>query len=263
MKSKRGLYDRLVRKAVRTVYRTYYRYLFGRNLPFGAAMGRKIAQWERHHGLGDTPVSKDVWERQYQTGKWSYLQQLDELPRYSIITGYLQFLKPNPAILDVGCGEGLLFRRYRPYGYARYVGVDLSAAAQQLLAAEQDERTMFVCADANSYEPRERFDAIIFNESLYYLDSPLAVIDRCMNSLNDQGMIIVSTFEGSYRACAILKELQERYTLFDETRIGHSSKGWICSVFMNGPATADERARRIRSAAGPRLKGMSRPLSPI
>jgi hypothetical protein len=34
-------------------------------------------------------------------------------------------------------------------------------------------------------------------------------------------------------------------------------------VFMNGPATADERARRIRSAAGPRLKGMSRPLSPI
>ena len=128
--------------------------------------------------------------------------------------------------------------------------MDLSAAAQETLSPDQDERTTFICADANTYEPTERFDAIIFNESLYYLDAPTAVMDRCMRALNEDGMIIVSTFAGSHRALAILKSLKARYKLFDETRTAHASKAWICSVFKKESSGQGHSAAVALSGSG-------------
>ena len=69
------------------------------------------------------------WEREYASGRWSYLGGVDELAHYSVIVGYYAFLKPGGSVLDVGCGEGILQTRLSPHGYCRYLGIDFAAGA--------------------------------------------------------------------------------------------------------------------------------------
>src|SRR2546423_12002448 len=106
------------------------------------------------------------------------MRRLDELARYAVIAGYLRHLKPGGSVLDVGCGEGLLADHLRPFGYARYLGVDLSETAVRQAAGRVDERTAFTAADAESYVPAGRWDAIVLNESVYYFRDPLGTVRR-------------------------------------------------------------------------------------
>ena len=223
--------QRLAERKGRVLNACYYRFVFGRRLPFSRQLVARLQAWEREHGNGDTPVSQTVWERQYQRGTWTFLNDLSELGRYSIIVGYLSQLKPRAAVLDIGCGEGILFSRYKHYGYARYCGVDVSAVALEKLLPAQDTNTAFICADAETYLPAERFDAIVFSESLYYFHAPLDAIDHYAAALNKNGIVIVSTYTGSPRALAILRALKAKYSLVDETQITRSALSWICTVF--------------------------------
>ena len=123
------------------------------------------------------------------------------------------------------------FSRYRPYGYARYLGIDISAAALVMLKQVEDANTTFVCADAETYIPGDRFDVIVFNESLYYFHAPVEAVERYTGALEKHGIMIVSTFTGPARARAILRTLKARHALVDETRVTHAALSWLCSVF--------------------------------
>jgi SAM-dependent methyltransferase len=89
----------------------------------------------------------------------------------------------RPGVLDVGCGDGTLYRRLRSHGYSRYVGIDLSPRAVALAAAD----ARFCMADATAYRPEGPFDAIVFNEILYYLHQPVAEVARYAESLAGGG----------------------------------------------------------------------------
>src|SRR5262249_14066005 len=117
----------------------YYRRFFGRSVPGEALVGGIISRWEREQRRGDIPLDRDAWERLYRDGNWGFLAELSVIGHYSDLVGYLAHLRPGAAILDVGCGEGLLFERFRPYGYSRYVGLDLSETAIARLAPFADE----------------------------------------------------------------------------------------------------------------------------
>jgi 2-polyprenyl-3-methyl-5-hydroxy-6-metoxy-1,4-benzoquinol methylase len=80
---------------------------------------------------------------------------------------YYTHYRPGGSLLDVGCGEGVLQRRLRALGYARYLGIDSSEEAIARAQTERDARTEFRCADAETYMPQDRFDVIVFNEVLY------------------------------------------------------------------------------------------------
>src|SRR5436853_832467 len=149
----------LGRRAFKLVYILYYKLLFGRRFPFSEDLAARVHAWELATGRGDAPAAKDVWEEQYRRGHWELMRGLDEIPRYSVIAGYLQALKPGGSVLDVGSGEGLLADHLRPFGYGRYHGVDLSEAAIAQAARRADERTTFAAADAETYQPPGTFDA--------------------------------------------------------------------------------------------------------
>jgi SAM-dependent methyltransferase len=185
--------------------------------------------WEQRRGKGDVPIPVTLWEQQYESGHWDFLKSLNELGRFSVVGGYVDELKPDASVLDVGCGEGRLLKRLHTRGSGRYLGLDVSAAAIARARATGDGP--FICADAERYVPDDTYDVIVFNESLYYFIRPLETVSRYVNSLTHDGIMIVSTFPASRRGRSILRALKKKYAQVDETRVAHGSVSWICTVF--------------------------------
>ncbi len=47
------------------------------------------------------------WEEAYASGRWDYLADIGELPRYGIVAEYLHKLIGRGRLLDAGCGEAI------------------------------------------------------------------------------------------------------------------------------------------------------------
>jgi SAM-dependent methyltransferase len=214
----------------------YYLFGFGRRFPLKGTLEKLVHGWERQQEKGDIPKVREAWDKQYRTNQWAYMERLDELGRYAVITSYIAYLKPGGAVLDVGCGEGILFERYQPYGYVRYVGLDISEVAVAKLMPKQNAGTVFLQADAEAYQPTELFDVIVFNETLYYFHDPLSALGRYAQALKPGGLLIVSTYMASRRARTILRRLKTLYAVIDETQTTQGAKTWFCTVL--GPTTA-------------------------
>ena len=207
----------------------YYAFALGR-LPFGAALGRFVNAWETAQGFGDSPKAKSKWDAEYSDGRWAYMGQQHELARYWTLIGYMHSLGCDREYLDVGCGEGLLFQRFKPLNYQRFVGIDISDVAIERLCRHNDHRTSFLAADGDVYEPSGYFDVIIFNESLYYLREPVRSLERYAQSLKPEGCIIVSTYTTSRRSLAVLRDAKQKFKVFDETKTTQGQTCWLCTV---------------------------------
>lgn len=221
---------RLGDRVRRLLDHVYYRHVFGLTIPGAVNLTRKLAAWERRGGRGDVPVPPDTWESQYRDGRWAYLNGVQQVTRYSVIAGYLQALKKEGCMLDVGCGEGILLERLGAANYAKFVGIDWSPAAIEQAQKKQHPRSVFVQADAQYFVPDDAFDAIIFNEVLYYFDEPLAVAQRYRAWLRPGGLFITSLFAKSHRARAIGRRLRQAYDCIDEVEIIGHGPCWIVSV---------------------------------
>lgn len=180
----------------------------------------------------DPAPSAGTWDAQYAAGRWAYLGELPELARFSVLAGYLRHFKPGGAILDVGCGEGVLAKRLGAGDYRRYVGVDLSGAAIEKAARSGAPNTAWTAADGQSYAPTETFDAIVFNEVLYFFSDPPGTVERYTHALNEGGVLLLSINTAFRGGMAILADLKRRYPTLDETRVTHANNdwAWVCTV---------------------------------
>jgi 2-polyprenyl-3-methyl-5-hydroxy-6-metoxy-1,4-benzoquinol methylase len=135
------------------------------------------------------------WDKLFETGAYDRLFSTAERGRYSLIVGHCDVLGPK-RILDVGCGQGVLAERLKRVPYERYVGVDISQAAIAQAERERpDPRNAYLTADATKFETAERFDLIVFNECLYYMEDPAALVRHYLRFLAPGGWIIVSMYE--------------------------------------------------------------------
>ena len=207
----------------------YYAFALAR-LPLGAALGRFVSAWETEQGFGDSPKAKSTWDAEYSDGRWAYMGQQHELSRYWILIGYMHSLGGGREYLDVGCGEGLLFERFKRLDYQRFVGVDISDVAIDQPRRHNDHRTSFLAADGDVYEPSGYFDVIVFNELLYYLREPVRSLERYARSLKPEGCIIVSTYTTSRRSLAVLRDAKRKFTVFDEVKTTQGQASWLCTV---------------------------------
>jgi SAM-dependent methyltransferase len=144
--------------------------------------------------LGYRPqcVSADAWDREYRDGAWDYLAGIENVAGLAAVLGYCQHLAPA-AILDAGCGEGLLAAKLKLLAYARYLGLDISGEAiARARTRLGDDRTRFEVTDLHAFASMDHFDAVIFNQSLYYLSDPVAVLCRYAAMLAPGGHVIIS-----------------------------------------------------------------------
>lgn len=224
------MFGSLGRRAFKLVYLVYYRFLYGRRFPCADWLERRVREWEHQTGRGDAPVSREAWEQQYREGNWAFMRAADELARYSVIAGYLHHLHPGGSVLDVGAGEGILLDHLRPFGVSRYLGIDLSEEAVRQGAHRVDEQASLLAADAEEYRPAERWDAIVFNECVYYFEEPIGTVLGYRDGLKEGGTLIVSTFR-SRRADVIARRLIERLPLVEEVAVSNRKGTWVVRLF--------------------------------
>ena len=168
-------------------------------------------------------VSQTEWDSMYARGAWDRLRDIHELAHYSVIGGYIKFIRPNGTILDVGCGEGLLLDVTASDTYSFYVGIDISEQAVQSALKKKKQRAQFIRAEAELYNAEQLFDVIVFNESLYYFDDPLRVVKRYERFLNKNGVFIVSMYERG-KTRHVWKMLEMEYEVYDEVHISSGTQ---------------------------------------
>lgn len=131
------------------------------------------------------------WDDQW--GHWQGLASAAQAARYRAIATIIDRFCPNGSVLDVGCGEAVLCD-YLSKGVA-YFGIEPSAKAAESARAKS-ERDCIVHSTGEDFgivEPR--WDCIVFNEVLYYLANPLALLRRYSNLVRPGGIVIVSIFQ--------------------------------------------------------------------
>ncbi len=180
------------------------------------------------------------WEETYSSGRWDYLADIGELPRYGIVAGYLHKLIVRGRVLDAGCGEAILVD-YLDLGRFEYTGFDLSATAVGRAQARLRGGTAFV-GNIEEFEPPQgvTYDAVVFNESLQGIATPLESLDRYRRVLTEGGVMVVSLFKnpvteanGPRLARFLTAECARgRYSLVDEAEAVSLSRSLAWHIYV-------------------------------
>ena len=173
------------------------------------------------------------WDERWGDPSFYSAYPLDELAHYSVLAGYCSELKPGGSVLDVGCGDGILRTHLHADRFSRYVGIDFPEAIGRA-AKRMDDRTSFTAADMRAYETVDRFDVIVFNESLYYVENPIGELNRFSQFLAPDGVFLVSMHRKA-KSEAIWVDIAKSFQMIDQVTIGNRmGTEWILGAFAKG-----------------------------
>lgn len=174
------------------------------------------------------------WDKQYKSGRWDLLKDESESVRYLTISEHIRtYGISNPDILALGCGEAILLDYLLPEDYNLFYGVDFSAISIEKAIKKQHFKAQFETNDVQLFEPKQKFDIIIFNEIFYYImDSKKKPVLELMKSyLNPNGIIIVSMFR-ERPECWDFFQRKDLHTVdFKTVESEVSDKYWKIGVF--------------------------------
>jgi 2-polyprenyl-3-methyl-5-hydroxy-6-metoxy-1,4-benzoquinol methylase len=174
-------------------------------------------------------TAQSRWDERWADPAFYGEYRLDELGHYSVLAGYAKALKAGGSVLDVGCGDGIL-RTHLHEPFSKYVGVDFPQAIDRA-AARGDARTSFVASDMRAFTTADRFDVIVFNESLYYVEDAIAALDRYSRFLAPGGVFLVSMHRKP-KSERIWDDIAGRFQMIDRVTIGNrAGVEWIAGAF--------------------------------
>jgi 2-polyprenyl-3-methyl-5-hydroxy-6-metoxy-1,4-benzoquinol methylase len=137
--------------------------------------------------------SEKEWNHEYKAGRWAFIDRVSiERSKHALIAGvFIQQYGDKVTVLDVGCGEGTLSDFLWPSQKKLYVGIDISFEAVRIGKAKRNLN--FIQTSTDNYIPLQdiKFDVIVFNEMLYYVDHTKTMI-KYSKFLSDNGIIIIS-----------------------------------------------------------------------
>lgn len=187
-----------------------------------------LAAWFRREVLRDRAAR---WDHQYASGRWDLLKAPQETARLDACATLLRRHAPGGRLLEIGCGEALLQQRLAPGDFTRFVGVDISAVAiaRAQAATAGDPRATYLVADMRELEPTEKFDAVVFTESIYYVPDCAAVLRKYARLLSERGVFVVSIFQNK-RSAEVWAQIHAAVTVVDQITTTNAAGMWDCEV---------------------------------
>jgi SAM-dependent methyltransferase len=142
-------------------------------------------------------LKRIIWNQEYSGNKWDFADHTESDCVYS----HLQKHAANGSILDFGCGTGNTANELASNAYEKYLGVDisescLSKARRRSQENGREAKNQFVRGDLLNFSTPQKFDVILFRESLYFI--PMGKIEFTLNryakNLKDHGVFIVRIY---------------------------------------------------------------------
>ena len=181
-------------------------------------------------GFGNR-VSKSIWEKQFGGKDWDYLYAEAEKDHYLAIVDLFKKYGSGK-ILDVGCGQGVLYHYFKAEAAPlNYLGIDISGNAVEKARTSFPE-VNFKQLDFDYQRLEGKFDVIIFNETLYYFNRPLSIIQKCINeNLSNGGYFIISMCDYIGHEVIWAKLKQQYNFLSIEEIINPNQQKWNVGLF--------------------------------
>lgn len=143
---------------------------------------------------GPSKIKTRLWDQEFASGHWDFIDNTIGDCVYPHLEKHLK----SGSLLDLGCGPGNTANELAADSYKTYVGVDISetALAKAIKRTEQNGRAgknSFACSDFLSYRPTQKFDVVLFRESMYHvpLGKVKLILDHFSKYLKDEGVFIV------------------------------------------------------------------------
>ncbi len=121
--------------------------------------------------------------------------------RLDFITQHTQLT--NLAVLDIGCGGGILCEAMAKAG-AKVTGIDAECDAIRIAQehAKKNQLTIeYFCTPVEQYNS-ERYDVISCMEMLEHVENPVMVLEHCKRLLKPGGFLFLSTISRTLKAYA-------------------------------------------------------------
>jgi trans-aconitate methyltransferase len=171
---------------------------------------------------GTPQMKRSLWNSEFARGRWDR----PERPARDFAYAYVEAYAANGCILDLGCGAGHVASELDGTKYDHYMGVDVSDVALETArkAAEavgRGSQNRFTQSDIATYVPAERYDVILFMESLYYIPWRRIppVLDAYSNYLTSRGVFIVRMWTGTDKYLPLVELIEKHFDVLEK----HSS----------------------------------------
>jgi 2-polyprenyl-3-methyl-5-hydroxy-6-metoxy-1,4-benzoquinol methylase len=167
---------------------------------------------------GSSRMKRRLWNQEFAKGRWDFIENTSADLIYEYIGKYCR----NGSILDLGCGSGNTGCELEANSYRDYTGVDISDVAiekaiQRSVANHRDKKNHYQQSDITTFTPSQKFNVILFRESVYYIPRPQikSVLDHYSSFLESGGVFIVRCYNQE-QGEAILELLDNVYTMVEK-----------------------------------------------
>jgi SAM-dependent methyltransferase len=172
---------------------------------------------------GPSSIKRRLWDQEFNGEHWDFIDDT----KGDCIYPYLQKYAKGGNILDLGCGPGNTANELDSPSYSSYVGVDISEAAlikalNRTVDNGRKEKNLFLREDFVNYTPTQKFDLILFRESLYHV--PLRklkeMLARYSNFLKPGGVFVVRIKTGrdgrtTHRPKATIEIIENNFNVLE------------------------------------------------
>jgi 2-polyprenyl-3-methyl-5-hydroxy-6-metoxy-1,4-benzoquinol methylase len=187
-------------------------------------------------GVVGPHTSSSEWDEQFSKHKWDYLANESQREHYDCILEFYKKYADAGNMLDIGCGIGLLCRYAidtKTLDMHRYMGIDISRVAIDE-AIKKHPGAAFRVLNYEHEQIQQKYNAVIFNETLYYFDHAGKTLQKCCKeNLLPGGVIIISMCDHE-RHDLIWKLIDANYKVLDTRKsVNEEGISWTIKVLQS------------------------------